>query len=85
MVKRVLPSEVLVSPGLADVPVMDLMCSHLVLSLTAKQGSKFNVRRDLGSLFALTGRHLVWPAPVCASPLCYTLAPPMPRLTSPSP
>ena len=64
MVKRVLPSEVLVSPGLADAPVMDLMCSHLVLSLTAKQGSKFNVRRDLGSLFALTGRHLVWPAPV---------------------
>ena len=64
MVKRVLPSEVLVSPGMADVPVMDLMCSHLVLSLTAKQGSKFNVRRDLGSLFALAGRHLVWPAPV---------------------
>ena len=64
MVKRVLPSDVLVSPGLADAPVLDLMCSHLVLSLTAKQGSKFNVRRDLGSLFALTGRHLVWPAPV---------------------
>ena len=64
MVKRVLPSDVLVSPGLADAPVLDLMCSHLVLTLTAKQGSKFNVRRDLGSLFALTGRHLVWPAPV---------------------
>ena len=66
MVKRVLPSDVLVSPGLASAPVLDLMCSHLVLSLTAKQGSKFNVRRDLGSLFALTGRHLVWPAPVLA-------------------
>ena len=27
-------------------------------------GTKFNVRRDLGSLMSLAGRHLVWPAPV---------------------
>ena len=64
MPKRALASDVLVSPGLADAPVLDLMCSHLVLALAARQGSKFNVRRDLGSLFSLTGRHLAWPAPV---------------------
>ena len=64
MPKRALASDVLVSPGLADAHVLDLMCSHLVLALAARQGSKFNVRRDLGSLFSLTGRHLAWPAPV---------------------
>ena len=64
MPKRELASDVLASPGLAEAPVLDLMCSHLVLALAARQGSKFNVRRDLGSLFSLTGRHLAWPAPV---------------------
>src|SRR4051812_29683703 len=39
------------------------MCSHFVLTLAAKQGGKFNVRRDLNGLLALAGRHLVWPAP----------------------
>jgi SpoVK/Ycf46/Vps4 family AAA+-type ATPase len=51
----------LTSPGLKDAPVLDLMCSHFVLALAAKQGAKFNVRRDLNSLLALAGRHMVWP------------------------
>ncbi len=55
---------VFASPGLKDAPVMDLMCSHFVLTLAARRGSNFNVRRDLNSVIALAGRHLVWPAPV---------------------
>ena len=51
-------------PGLKDAPVLDLMCSHFVLTLAARQGAKFNVRRDLNSLLSLSGRHLVWPLPV---------------------
>ncbi|SFB85991.1 AAA+-type ATPase, SpoVK/Ycf46/Vps4 family [Polaromonas sp. OV174] len=51
----------LLSPGLKEAPVLDLMCSHFVLTLAARQGAKFNVRRDLNSLLALSGRHLVWP------------------------
>ncbi len=54
-------SDLLLSPGLKDAPVMDLMCSHFVLTLAARQGGKFNVRRDLNSLLSLSGRHLVWP------------------------
>ncbi|MGA0572939.1 ATP-binding protein [Variovorax sp. VNK109] len=56
--------QALPSPGLKDAPVLDLMCSHFVLTLAAKQGPKFNVRRDLNGLLSLAGRHLVWPAPV---------------------
>ncbi|MFM9901274.1 MAG: ATP-binding protein [Polaromonas sp.] len=56
------PSFVL-SPGLKQAPVLDLMCSHFVLCLAARQGAKFNVRRDLNSLLSLSGRHLVWPLP----------------------
>jgi SpoVK/Ycf46/Vps4 family AAA+-type ATPase len=56
--------HMLLSPGLKDAPVMDLMCSHFVLSLAARQGPKFNVRRDLNSLLGLTGRHMVWPTHV---------------------
>ena len=51
------------SPGLADAPVLDLMCSHFVLTLAAKQGPRFNVRRDFNSLLSLAGKHLVWPVP----------------------
>jgi SpoVK/Ycf46/Vps4 family AAA+-type ATPase len=51
----------LLSPGLKQAPVLDLMCSHFVLTLAARQGAKFNVRRDLNSLLSLSGRHLVWP------------------------
>ncbi|VWX58932.1 ATPase [Burkholderiales bacterium 8X] len=69
MVKRstvdVLPAAnrapALPSPGLKDAPVLELMCSHFVLTLAAKQGPRFNVRRDLNGLLSLTGRHLVWP------------------------
>ncbi len=64
MVKRSLDLQVLPSPGLKDAPVLDLMCSHFVLTLAAKQGAKFNVRRDLNGLLSLAGRHLAWPAPV---------------------
>ena len=64
MAKRAaLDVQVLPSPGLKDAPVLDLMCSHFVLTLAAKQGAKFNVRRDLNGLLSLAGRHLVWPAP----------------------
>ena len=55
--------QLLLSPGLKTAPVLDLMCSHFVLCLAARQGAKFNVRRDLNSLLSLSGRHLVWPLP----------------------
>jgi SpoVK/Ycf46/Vps4 family AAA+-type ATPase len=68
MVKRSVPdpstAQAIPSPGLQAAPVLDLMCSHFVLTLVARQGPKFNVRRDLNSLLAMTGRHLVWPLPV---------------------
>ena len=57
------PQQWLLSPALKDAPVLDLMCSHFVLNLAARQGAKFNVRRDLTSLLSLSGRHLVWPVP----------------------
>lgn len=57
------PRQWLLSPGLKEAPVLELMCSHFVLSLAARQGAKFNVRRDLNSLLSLSGRHLVWPLP----------------------
>lgn len=66
MVKRSIDAQLLPSPGLKEAPVLDLMCSHFVLTLAAKQGSKFNVRRDLNGLLSLAGRHLVWPAPALA-------------------
>ncbi|RZL58476.1 MAG: AAA family ATPase [Variovorax sp.] len=56
--------QVLPSPGLKEAPVLELMCSHFVLTLAAKQGPRFNVRRDLNGLLSLTGRHLVWPSAV---------------------
>jgi len=55
--------DLLLSPDLKDAPVLDLMCSHFVLTLAARLGSKFNVRRDLNSLLSLSGRHLLWPLP----------------------
>jgi SpoVK/Ycf46/Vps4 family AAA+-type ATPase len=66
MVKRAAEMQLLPSPGLKDAPVLDLMCSHFVLTLAAKQGGKFNVRRDLNGLLSLAGRHLVWPVPALA-------------------
>ena len=54
----------LLSPGLHEAPVLDVLCSHFVLTLTLRQAGRFNLRRDWNSLLSLVGRHLVWPAPV---------------------
>lgn len=68
MVKRMMTakenSQLWVSPGLKDAPVLDLMCSHFVLTLLGRMGGGFNVRRDLHGVIELSGRHLVWPASV---------------------
>ena len=64
MGKRAQPP--LVSPGLSESPVLDRMCSHFVLTLTVRHANRFNPRRDLSGLLALTARHLVWPSPVLA-------------------
>lgn len=64
---RTLPDARLVlSPGLAQAPVLDRMCTQFVLALTTRHAGRFNLRRDWNSLLALTGKHLVWPAPVFA-------------------
>ncbi len=52
------------SPGLERAPVLDLMCSHFVLTLAARQGAGFNVRRDFNGVVGLAGRHLLWPVSV---------------------
>jgi SpoVK/Ycf46/Vps4 family AAA+-type ATPase len=54
----------LLSPGLAQAPVLDRMCTQFVLALTTRHAARFNLRRDWNSLLTLTGKHLVWPAPV---------------------
>ncbi len=59
-------SRCVLSPGLARVPVLDVLCSHFVLTLTVRQAARFNLRRDWNSLLALVGPHLVWPQPVLA-------------------
>lgn len=68
MVKRLVAErangQVLVSPGLGQAPVLDLMCSHFILTLAARTGGGFNARRDLAGVVSLAGRHLVWPASV---------------------
>jgi hypothetical protein len=64
MVTAPLRGQALPSPGFREAPVLELMCSHFVLTLAARQGPRFNVRRDLNGLLSLTGRHLVWPAQV---------------------
>ncbi|WP_300661444.1 ATP-binding protein [Hydrogenophaga sp.] len=56
--------RVFVPHSLRQAPVLDLMCSHFVLTLAARQGPRFNVRRDLNTLLSLAGRHLVWPLTV---------------------
>ncbi len=58
--------RVFVPHGLRQAPVLDLMCSHFVLTLAARQGPRFNVRRDLNTMLSLAGRHLVWPLTVLA-------------------
>ena len=70
MVRRLVVDSVagqnFLSPGLKDAPVLDLMCSHFVLTLAVRQGLNFNTRRDLNSLIALAGCHLVWPTALLA-------------------
>ncbi len=66
MARALADSRCLLSPALAEAPVMDVLCSHFVLTLTLRQAARFNLRRDWNSLLALVGRHLVWPAPVLA-------------------
>ncbi len=56
----------LLSPGLAEAPVLDRLCTHFVITLTLRQSGRFNLRRDCNSLLGLTARHLVWPASVLA-------------------
>jgi SpoVK/Ycf46/Vps4 family AAA+-type ATPase len=68
MVKRALfrpmVGHLIASPGLQDAPVLDLMCSHFVLTLAVRQGANFNLRRDFNGVVGLAGRHLVWPVTV---------------------
>ena len=70
MAKRLLFQSVdghlISSPGLAEAPVLDLLCSHFVLTLAARQGAAFNVRRDFSGVVGLAGRHLLWPVSVLA-------------------
>ena len=66
MARALAESRCLLSPGLVEAPVMDVLCSHFVLTLTLRQAGRFNLRRDWNSLLSLVGRHLVWPAPVLA-------------------
>lgn len=64
MARALTHPQLLLSPGMAQAPVMDVLCSHFVLTLTLHQASRFNLRRDWNSLLALVGKHIVWPAPV---------------------
>ncbi len=54
----------ILSPGLAEAPVLDLLSSHFVLTLALRSRGRFNLRRDWNSLLAIVGRHLVWTVPV---------------------
>ncbi len=64
MRRQTVRSQLVMSPQLEDAPVLDRMCSHFVLTLTLRQGSRFNLRRDWNGLLAFVARHLVWPQPV---------------------
>ncbi len=64
MARSLTDSRGLLSPGLAEAPVLDVLCTHFVLTLTLRQAGRFNLRRDWNSLLSLVGRHLVWPQPV---------------------
>ena len=59
MARGLSDSKSLFSPGLANVPVLDLLCSHFSLKLTLGQAGRFNLRRDWNSVLSLVGRHLV--------------------------
>ncbi|MBX9872287.1 MAG: ATP-binding protein [Burkholderiaceae bacterium] len=57
-------AQLRVSPALREAPVLDLMCSHFVLTLVSRMGGVFSARRDLHGVIELVGRHLIWPLPV---------------------
>jgi SpoVK/Ycf46/Vps4 family AAA+-type ATPase len=64
MARGIAESRCVLSPGLAQSPLLDTLCTHFVLALTLRQAGRFNLRRDWNSLLSLVGRHLVWPQPV---------------------
>jgi SpoVK/Ycf46/Vps4 family AAA+-type ATPase len=68
MAKRLLSQplggHLIPSPGLLEAPVLDLMCSHFVLTLATRQSAGLNLRRDFNGIVGLAGRHLVWPVSV---------------------
>jgi hypothetical protein len=71
MAKRLLTQplggHLIASPGLKEAPVLDLMCSHFVLTLAARQGAKPSMCAATSTaLCPWPGRHLVWPLPVLA-------------------
>ncbi len=61
-----LGAHLIASPGLVDAPVLDLMCSHFVLTLASRQSVGLSVRRDFNGIVGLAARHLVWPVSVLA-------------------
>ncbi|MFO1285347.1 MAG: ATP-binding protein [Rubrivivax sp.] len=62
--ERAEPQRQVLSPGLAEAPVLELLSSHFVLTLALRSSGRFNLRRDWNSLLAIVGRHLVWTVPV---------------------
>jgi hypothetical protein len=64
MARGLTESRCALSPGLAQAPVMDVLCSHFVLTLTLRQAGRFHLRRDWNSLLSLVGPHIVWSLPV---------------------
>jgi len=63
---RLQGASVILTPGLSEAPVLDLMCTHFVVSLAVRNASGFNPRRDFNGIVAIAGRHLVWPLQVLA-------------------
>lgn len=62
--RSLVPRPAPLPPEPEESSLLDLMCSHFVLSLVTRLGPRFQIRRDLNSLLGLVGRHLVWPPAV---------------------
>ena len=54
---RLTGGRVFVPHELRQAPVLDLMCSHFVLTLASRQGTGFTARRDFNGVVGLAGRH----------------------------